>query len=248
VIIVHWPLVTVPYNTYHATLWPGNSVTILFYGDSASLKLAPKPQGLVKQYSFVSIDGGTDVRYEVPNFDRKTKHHYVPIELTPSPTTVSDSQTRWDSGGSLKPHTLRITSISSTPISFEGLTVTNTLITQRRRWIEQQSHRQVIEFIGEGLDAERPGGFLRTDPYNVEQRESAKDALMSTIHYRLAERIGVLHSHMAANVCLLSSCNIGTPGLETQYFYTSPRTARPYSATQNFPIHLQSADPQSPRM
>ncbi|KAI5776699.1 hypothetical protein EDC01DRAFT_782805 [Geopyxis carbonaria] len=213
---------------YHSTLWPGNSVTVLFFGERASLKLLPQPQGPVEHYSFVvSIDGGDDVRYDTPGFDTSAPNpdgHYIPLELNPS-TTAGSPQKR-AAKKLLEPHTVRITSMADTPLSFEGLLVENTQVNQGQAWADQQALRPTLEFIGEGLDAERPGGFHRSEPYTPavgEAQESPKTALFSTTHYVLAETLGVRHYQISAGVCLLSACDSRKlPGLESQYWQTSP--------------------------
>ena len=122
--------------------------------------------------------GGHDIAFEFP---KKDNHH-------------QQQQQQQQSIGShaklLEPHTIRITSISSTPFSFEGLLVPNTHISQGHSWEEAQALRPVVEFVGEGLDAERPGGFFRTDPYKPPAGESVEqpsEALFSTVHYSLGE-------------------------------------------------------------
>jgi hypothetical protein len=204
-------------------------VTILIFGENVSVKLLPKPQGRVEHYSFaVSIDGGPDVRYNTDGFDTSAPApdgHYIPIDFSAlQKSTTKDTKRAAD--GALEPHTLRITSISATPFSFEGVMVDNTQISQGHAWEEAQARRPVVEFIGEGIDAERPGGFFRAEKYKPlkgEQPESPVDALYSTVHYKLAERLAVRHSHYAAGVCLLNSCDARKlPGLSEQYFYTSP--------------------------
>ena len=159
--------------------------------------------------------GGHDIAFEFP---KKDNHHQ------------QQQQQQQQSIGShaklLEPHTIRITSISSTPFSFEGLLVPNTHISQGHSWEEAQALRPVVEFVGEGLDAERPGGFFRTDPYKPPAGESVEqpsEALFSTVHYRLGEFLGLRHTHMAAGTCLLPRCDDHKlPGFEAQYFFTSP--------------------------
>jgi len=211
-------------RAYHSTLWPGNSVTILVFGEKVSLKLLPKPQGRVQHYSFVvSVDGGMNVRYNIDNFntsEHTTKGYQIPIVFG------GPKETRGVGGGKmLKPHTVRLTGISDTPISFEGLLVENTQVTQGHEWIEKQSLRPTIEFIGEGIDAERHGGFYRADKYAPPAGvalESPLDAIFSTVHYKLGEKLGVRHSHYSAGTCLIGHCDSRhLPGLADQYFYTS---------------------------
>ncbi|KAF8544682.1 hypothetical protein BDD12DRAFT_814347 [Trichophaea hybrida] len=209
---------------YHATLWPGNSVTVLIFGDKASIKLLPLPQGVVEHYSFaVSIDGSPDIRYNTNRLDTslsKVEGHYIALEFAPTKDPSPNEEKV------LEPHAVRITSIPSTPFSFEGLFVQNTQISQGLAWEESQAHRPVLEFIGEGIDAERPGGFFRTDKYDAppgETVESPIDAIFSTVHYKFGEHLGVRHSHMSAGTCLIPNCDSrNLPGLETQYFSMSP--------------------------
>lgn len=84
----------------------------------------------------------------------------------------------------------------------------------------------MLEFVGEGIDAERPGGFFRTEKYDPspgETVETSLDAIFSTVHYKFSEHLGVRHSHMSAGTCLLPNCDSrNLPGLETQYFSMSP--------------------------
>ncbi|KAA8912324.1 hypothetical protein FN846DRAFT_324558 [Sphaerosporella brunnea] len=211
---------------YHATLWPGNSVTILIFGETVTVKLLPKPQGRVEHYSFVvSIDGGPDVRYNTDGFDTSAQSkdgHYIPIDFN----ALKKATQKRTAVATLEPHTVRITSIAVTPFSFEGVMVQNTQIAQGHTWEEAQARRPTVEFIGEGIDAERPGGFFRSEQYTPplgENPESPIDAIYSTIHYKLAENLAVRHSHYSAGVCLLNSCDARKlPGLAEQYFYTSP--------------------------
>jgi hypothetical protein len=199
-------------------------VTILIFGEKVSIKLLPKPQGRVEHYSFVvSIDGGPDIRYNTDAFDTSApapEGHYIPIDFHALKTPKRAA------GAALEPHTLRITSVSVTPFSFEGIMVDNTQISQGRAWEEAQARRPVVEFIGEGIDAERPGGFFRAEKYELpkgEQPESPVEAVYSTVHYKIAERLAVRHTHYSAGVCLLNSCDARKlPGLGEQYFYTSP--------------------------
>lgn len=207
-------------------------MTALFYGDRASLKLRPQPQGWLERYSFVvSVDGEEDVRYDTPGFDSGEKpngggnngpdeEHYIPLQFSTPPAQGAK--------GLMEPHTVRITSIASTPFSFEGLLVDKALLNQGRDWLLLQSRRPVMEFVGEGIDAERPGGFLRTEKYDPPRGESVEapsDAIFSTVQWQVAEHLGVRHSHLATGVCLADNCsdsNAGVPGLASQYFYTSP--------------------------
>lgn len=200
-------------------------MTILVFGEKAEVKLLPKPQGPVEHYSFVvSVDGGAGVRYNIDNFDTSkiTKEgHRIPIEFEAAKETRGEGERKI-----LKPHTIRLTSIPGTPISFEGLLVENTQVVQGHEWIEKQSLRPTIEFIGEGIDAERHGGFYRADKYTPPAGaalESPVDAIFSTLHYKLGERLSVRHSHFSAGTCLIGYCDSRhLPGLTEQYFYTSP--------------------------
>ncbi|KAI5818559.1 hypothetical protein BZA77DRAFT_386162 [Pyronema omphalodes] len=232
---------------YHSTLWPGNSVTILVFGDKASVKLLPKPQGPVEHYSFaVSVDGGQDVRYNTDGFDTskpKPEGYYIPLEFNLTKSGENAPTTK----PYLEPHTIRITSISTTPFSFEGLLVPNTQVSQGYDWEEAQNHRPVVEFIGEGLDAERPGGYFRTDKYKPpvgETVESPQDAVFSTVHYKLGEYLGVRHTHMSTGSCFLPLCDSHQlPGLDSQYFMTSPVDSRGKSLTikdKQDPRHLEN--------
>lgn len=201
----------------------------------------------------MSIDGAPDVRYTTKAFDTsvpKPEGHYIAFKFPKKDPQQRQQQLQRPAAGQarlLEPHTIRITSIASTPFSFGGLLVPNTLISQGRSWEEAQALRPVIEFVGEGLDAERPGGFFRTDSYEPPAGHSVEqpaEALFSTVHYMLGERLGVRHTHMAAGTCLLANCDDRKlPGLETQYFFTSPvdhlgRTPNVHEKTD--PRHLEN--------
>ena len=172
----------------------------------------------------VSIDGGVEVQHNIPALETSSKSgHTIPI------FPPRGQPTKRDPRGPMTPHTIRVTSVPDTTLSFEGLLVENAQIAQGRQWLESQSLRPTIEFIGEGIDAERLGGFfLEGVP---------REALLSTTHYSAAETLGVRHYHITANTCLLDNCNTAThyiteegapsslPGLQEQYFYTSPLNA-----------------------
>ncbi|KAL7276032.1 hypothetical protein RUND412_001001 [Rhizina undulata] len=203
--------------SYHATLWPGNSVTILIYGSEAAIKLLPQPQGFLSEYRLhVSIDGGEEERYELKDVDSDNPAgYYFGLKLPPPPHSEHDRK--------LRPHTVKIISSPDTPFSFEGVTIENTHIFQGRRWIQGQDSRPIIEFLGEGIDATRPGGFLLNAPSEKTIKPDPRDAIQSTQQYRLAETMGVRHYHISAGTCLLSSCPDipeGGKGLGEQYFRT----------------------------
>jgi hypothetical protein len=199
----------------------------------------PLFQGVVEHYSFlVSIDEGLPMRYTIPNFDTGLKHYFVPLNLTLGKQISPDVPDLGVTEG-LEPHTVTITSIASTPFSFEGLSMENTQIQQGNGWKELQLERPVIEFVGEGVDGERAGGFFGT----MQHTQKSVDAIITTVQYKLGQRLGIEHSHMSANVCLLSNCDFRKmPGLETQYFQVSPiySSGRPTMVNKDDPHNLDN--------
>ncbi|KAF8475518.1 hypothetical protein BDZ91DRAFT_844272 [Kalaharituber pfeilii] len=246
-------------TTYRATTWPGTSVNILVFGNSCSIKLRPRSGlGHVDNYSYyVSVDGSEDYKYSLPAFDTGKGDEgqevtlLVPIELdlegykakggkakrdgtTAQTTKVKEVQTK----KTLRPHTIRITSDPHTPFAFESVLTENTLIEQGWAWAASQDERLSIEFIGEGIDAERlgsmglTGGWTRVpeDPFSTSTTESAKTKLVSTsslidtTQYRVGERLSARHWHTSAGVCLVDNCSKSNPlpGLASQYFQRNP--------------------------
>lgn len=102
----------------------------------------------------------------------------------------------------LEPHTIRLTSVPETPLSFEGLDVPTALIRQGNEWIEEQDRRISIEFVGEGSDARRKGGFFS----NVESAgQKNSDIWRHSVQYRVGETLGVRHSHISAGLGPIST-------------------------------------------
>lgn len=98
----------------------------------------------------------------------------------------------------LEPHTIRLTSVPETPFSFEGIMMQTALIRQGKDWAQEQDKRTVMEFIGEGSDSERPGGFFG-EPAGDEKLE-IRDSWRRSVQYRVGEALGVRHSHMSAGL------------------------------------------------
>lgn len=142
------------------------------------------------------------MRYEIPPFNSS--------ELTKSGEAVwfdfkigvpgdnSDNKGDGKKVEVLEPHTIRLTSVPETPLSFEGINVQKALIRQGKDWIEEQDKRVVMEFIGEGSDAEREGGFFGKPAEGEKERN--QDIWRNSVQYRVGEALGVRHSHMSAGM------------------------------------------------
>ena len=164
----------------------------------------------------------------------------------------------------LTPHTIRITSDPHTPFRFEGVLTENVLIKQGWGWAKRQDERVTVEFIGEGIDAERVGGMGLTggwteipseEPasspqFNIKTSSSKKPlnlvpapALIGMTQYQAAERLAIRHWHTSAGVCLTANCNPRNrlPGLQTQYFQLNPLNhSLPFTLATNLPnTHLK---------
>ncbi|KAF8424864.1 hypothetical protein EV426DRAFT_597528 [Tirmania nivea] len=159
----------------------------------------------------------------------------------------------------LTPHTIRITSNPHTPFRFEGVLTENVLIRQSWGWAKRQDERVTVEFIGEGIDAERLGGMGLTggwteitpegptsnSQFNIKTSSSTKPrslvpapALIGMTQYQAAERLAIRHWHTSAGVCLTANCNPKNPlpGLQTQYFQLNPLNhSLPFTLATNLP-------------
>lgn len=182
-----------------------------------------------------SVDGGPDIRYNTDGFDTNAPSssvQYISLTFPTAPAT------------SLAPHTIRLTSLPVTPLSFEGVLIQNTQLSNSQLWSEAQRLRPYLEFIGEGFDGERPGGFFRDDDtwrsVAGAAREDPSDAPFSTTQYALGERLGIRHSHYVTNTCIASDCDTRKlPGLGKQYFHASPD-----DYLMRTPHVLEPADPR----
>lgn len=159
----------------------------------------------------------------------------------------------------LTPHAIRITSDPHTPFRFEGVLTENLLINQGWGWAKMQDERVTVEFIGEGIDAERLGGMGLTggwtevppdeptsnSQFNIKTSTATKTpnlvpapALISTTQYQAAQRLAIRHWHTSAGVCLTANCNHRNPlpGLQTQYFQLNPLNhSLPFTLATNLP-------------
>ncbi|KAF3936820.1 hypothetical protein ABW19_dt0204319 [Dactylella cylindrospora] len=223
-------------ETYTASIWPGTYLTALIYGDTCILKLRPKPQGPIEDYSFyVSVDGADDYLYTLPPFNSWDKDR----EIIFVPITIPSTKPGQPKGKTLEPHTVRIISISDYPFSFEGFLVSNTLVRQGQLWTEGQDDRLYVEFIGEGIDAEVYGGLLGWDhdmaksgggvgddgsPHAVKQVRKYAVSVVNATQFRVAETLGIRHAHADTGTCFLSDCDPRDPlpGLSQQYFNENP--------------------------
>ncbi|KAF3275478.1 hypothetical protein EYR41_001073 [Orbilia oligospora] len=223
-------------DTYTASRWPGTYLTVLVYGDTCILKLRPKPQGKIDDYSFyVSVDGSEDLLYTLPTFDsldRDREVIFVPITIPGKGKNQKKGKQ-----STLDPHTIRIISIADHPFSFEGFLVANTLVRQGQLWTDGQDDRVYVEFIGEGVDAEVYGGLLGYDHDNsgggvgddggahaVRQVVKNGVSVINSTQFRAAEILGIRHAHADAGSCFLSKCDPRDPlpGLKDQYFNENP--------------------------
>lgn len=269
-------------------------MTVLIFGSKCSIKLRPQAGlGKVDNFSYyVSIDGGEAYRYDLPSFDSgeegdgKEMTLFVPVKFD----IENDGQNKLvveKSGEVVKrqagkavdgkkstlqvqeerkltPHTIHITSDPHSPFRFEGVLTENALITQGWGWANKQDERVTVEFIGEGIDAERLGGMGLTGGWveaPVEETTpgvtgkltpSGKTklieapSLVATTQYKAAERLGLRHWHTSAGVCLTANCNSANPlpGLQTQYFQLNPlNNTLPFSLTTD----LTNTDPKNPK-
>ncbi|KAJ6261064.1 hypothetical protein Dda_3729 [Drechslerella dactyloides] len=222
-------------ETFTASRWPGTYVTVLIYGDTCIVKLRPKPQGQILDYSFyVSVDGSDDLLYTLPPFDSLAKDReiiFVPI------TIPSDKPKDQQKDKTLEPHTVRIISVPDHPFSFEGFLVANTLIRQGHSWTKGQDERLQVEFIGEGIDAETYGGLLGFDHDNsaggvgddggahaVRQIVRHGVSVVNSTQFKAAEALRIRHSHADSGTCFVSDCDRRDPlpGLSVQYFNENP--------------------------
>ncbi|EPS36377.1 hypothetical protein H072_10071 [Dactylellina haptotyla CBS 200.50] len=226
-------------ETYTASRWPGTYFTALIYGDICILKLRPKPQGVIKDYSFyVSVDGSEDLLYTLPEFDSLDKNReiiFVPITI-PGAKKPEEGKEK-EKEKTLDPHTIRIISVADHPFSFEGFLVANTLVRQGSLWTDGQDERLFVEFIGEGVDAEVYGGLLGYDHDNsgggvgddgsahaVKQVVKNGLSVVNSTQFRAGEILGIRHSHADCGTCFLNSCDPRDPlpGLSVQYFNENP--------------------------
>ncbi|KAF3902581.1 hypothetical protein ABW21_db0207659 [Orbilia brochopaga] len=228
-------------ETFTASRWPGTYVTVLIYGDTCILKLRPKPQGQIPDYSFyVSVDGSEDLLYTLPPFDSMAKDReiiFVPITIPSEKPKDPLQQQSPPKKPMLEPHTVRIISIPDYPFSFEGFLVANTLIRQGHSWTNGQDERLHVEFIGEGIDAETYGGLLGYDHDNsaggvgddgraqaVQQVVKHGLSVVNSTQFKAAEALRIRHSHADCGTCFLSDCDRRDPlpGLSVQYFNENP--------------------------
>lgn len=159
----------------------------------------------------------------------------------------------------LTPHTIRITSAPHTPFRFEGVLTENVLISQGWGWAKRQDERVTVEFIGEGIDAERLGGMgltggwteippeeptsdtqfnIKTSPASKPPKLVPAPAFIGMTQYQAAERLAIRHWHTSAGVCLTANCNPRNPlpGLQTQYFQLNPLNhSLPFTLTTDLP-------------
>ncbi|EWC46749.1 hypothetical protein DRE_03994 [Drechslerella stenobrocha 248] len=226
-------------ETFTASRWPGTYFTVLIYGDVCILKLRPKPQGKIDDYSFyVSVDGSEDLLYTLPSFDSLAKDReviFVPITI--GNKNKEKDQQEPKTNKILEPHTVRIISVVDHPFSFEGFLVANTLIRQGNTWTNNQDERLYVEFVGEGIDGETYGGLLGYDYGNaaggvgedgsahaIKQVVKNGVSVVNSTQFRAAEALRIRHAHAESGTCFVTNCDRRDPlpGLAVQYFNENP--------------------------
>ncbi|KAK9474698.1 uncharacterized protein V1510DRAFT_360696 [Dipodascopsis tothii] len=192
-------------DIYKASRWPGNSVTVLVYGDHCTFKLRPEMLSTEQRqlkYS-MSVDDG-------PEFDVNLDILVRDVNMVP-PVTIAvvleglDGLSEAEKAARLKqrkPHVVRLTSLQETPLTLMGVYVPTSLVKQDMQWRHAQLARPYVEFVG---GAAHP---LGSDFVNAPE-------------FRAADALRYRHAHVTDDVCLAPGCGKTKPLVE-QYPYADP--------------------------